>query len=120
MNLGHCPICYDGYEICKCTEKDYKKYYANLEKEKMKDHTTFTIKCTMKNRWIPHFLGMLKSMENLGRLGGSRWVRFYSDGDGDYRPKFEWDKELPEPKKPLKIEDVGQSPRSEGYDFDAG
>lgn len=50
--------------------------------------TTFTITCTMKDRWVPHFLGMLQYMEQLGGLGGSRKVTFYSDGDGDFRPKF--------------------------------
>jgi len=82
---------------------------------------TFTITCTIRDRWIPHFLGMLKKMEYLGNIGASRRITFYSDGDGDYRPKFEWDEgKLPEPAKPLKIEEPGQSTRSEGYDFDAG
>lgn len=54
---------------------------------KTKD-VTFTIKCTMRERWIPHFLGMLRYMEQLGNLGGSRKITFYSDGDGDFRPKF--------------------------------
>ena len=27
-------------------------------------------------------------MESLGNLGGSRWLCFYSDGDGNYRPKI--------------------------------
>ena len=93
----------------------------------------FTIKCKMNERWIPHFLGMLKSMERLGGLGGSRWVRFYSDGDGDYRPKFKWNLTfwekikilfgsadlLPKETSPRKIEYVGKT-KSDGYDFDAG
>ena len=45
----------------------------------------------MKDRWVPHFLGMLQYMEQLGGLGGSRKVTFYSDGDGDFRPKFSVD-----------------------------
>lgn len=80
----------------------------------------FTIKCRMSERWIPCFLGMLKSMQVLGNLGSSRWVRFYADGDGDYRPKFEWDESLAVPANPLKMEESRQSPRSDGYDFDAG
>src|SRR5690348_4857699 len=28
-------------------------------------------------------------MVNLGQLGGSRWVCFYSDGDGNFRPKID-------------------------------
>ena len=61
----------------------------------MKHETvTFNIKCTMNARWVPHFLAMLKYMQQLGGLGSSRKVTFYSDGDGDYRPKFEWDEKI--------------------------
>ncbi len=42
----------------------------------------------MRERWVPHFMSMLKYMEQLGGLGGSREVGIYSDGDGDFRPKF--------------------------------
>ena len=52
------------------------------------EETTFTIKCSMKQRWVPYFLGMLRYMEQLGGLGSSRKVTFYSDGDGDFRPNF--------------------------------
>lgn len=56
----------------------------------------------MNERWIPHFLSMIKYMERLGGLGSSRKVSFYSDGDGDFRPKFTFDPELlPEVKKPV-------------------
>jgi len=65
------------------------------------ENKEFTIKCKMNERWIPQFLGMLKLMERLGGLGGSRLVSFYSDGDGDYRPKFEWDETLSEPASPM-------------------
>lgn len=54
----------------------------------------FTIKVKMKDRWIPHFLGMLKYMQTLGNIGSSRTISFFSDGDGDFRPKFEWDIEV--------------------------
>ena len=80
------------------------------------ENKTFTIEVTMRERWIPHFLGMLQSMERLGKLGGSRWVRFFADGDGDYRPKFTWEKTLPTPSPPLKQID----PNGNWYDFDAG
>ena len=62
---------------------------------------TFTITCTMKDRWVPHFLAMLKYMQHLGGMGSSRVVAFYADGDGDFRPKFEWDKELPSDGNPI-------------------
>lgn len=63
----------------------------------MSDNIEFTIKCKMKERWVPHFIGMLKLMENLGCLGSSRDVCFCADGDGDFRPKFEFEGELPDP-----------------------
>lgn len=62
---------------------------------------TFTITCTMNERWIPHFLGMLKYMQQLGNLGSSRKVCIYSDGDGDFRPKFDWENNLPIPAKEM-------------------
>lgn len=52
------------------------------------DNVEFLIKCRMKERWVPHFCSMLKHMERLGGQGSSRKVSFYSDGDGDFRPKF--------------------------------
>jgi hypothetical protein len=55
----------------------------------------FIIEVEMKDRWVPHFLGMLRYMQVLGSIGGSRMVSFLSDGDGDFRPKFNWDSELP-------------------------
>lgn len=68
----------------------------------MKDEQTIEIKVTMRKRWIPHFLAMLKYMEQLGRLGSSREVTFYSDGDGDFRPKFKWDENLPSDAQAIK------------------
>jgi len=51
---------------------------------------TFLIKVTMRDRWIPHFIGMLKYMEQIGNIGASRRVSIYSDGDGDFNPKFKF------------------------------
>ena len=48
---------------------------------------------------------MLKYMEQLGGLGGSRKVSFYSDGDGDFRPKFKWSDHLPSDAKPVEDKD---------------
>lgn len=53
------------------------------------EEVTFTVTCTMRRRWAEQFLGMLKWFEMLGRLGGSRVIKFYADGDGDFRPAFE-------------------------------
>lgn len=61
------------------------------------DSIEFTVKCRMRKRWVPHFLGLLKVMQRLGGFGSSRWVHFFSDGDGDYRPTFEFDADLPSP-----------------------
>ncbi len=39
----------------------------------------------------------------LGNIGSSREVTFYADGDGDYRPKFDWmAKDLPKPDEGVK------------------
>ena len=54
----------------------------------------FTIQCEMKARWVPHFLAMLKYMQYLGSVGGSRQVSLYADGDRDFRPKFKWNTAL--------------------------
>jgi hypothetical protein len=55
----------------------------------------FNIRVKMQARWVPHFLAMLDYMAVLGRLGGSRRVCFYADGDGDFRPEFTWDVDVP-------------------------
>jgi hypothetical protein len=74
---------------------------------------TFTITCTMKERWIPHFLGMLGKMEQLGSQGSSRPVGIFADGDGDFRPKFKWEEGMPEEAKPIAGE-------KSGFFYDAG
>ena len=55
----------------------------------------FIIECEMKDRWVPHFLAMLKYMQQLGGMGSSRLVGIYADGDGDFNPRFKWDESLP-------------------------
>jgi len=55
------------------------------------DIVNFTVKCSMKSRWVPQFLTMLSYMEFLGDVGSSRQVALYADGDGDFRPKFDID-----------------------------
>lgn len=69
---------------------------------KMRDNVqTFNIQCTMKDRWVPQFLGMLSIMEYLGHIGSSRKVTLFSDGDGDFQPKFSWSDNLPAPAESL-------------------
>lgn len=72
----------------------------------MTDTVDFTIRVKMRRRWVPHFLSALKYMQQLGNLGGSRMVAIYADGDGDFRPVFEWsDDLLAEPVKPVRDQD---------------
>jgi len=59
----------------------------------------FTIEVDMQDRWVSHFLSMLKYMQQLGRIGATRRVGLLSDGDGDFRPKFKWSNELPDADK---------------------
>jgi hypothetical protein len=62
------------------------------------------IEATMRERWIPYFLSMLRHMEYLGKIGSSRKVSIFSDGDGDFQPKFEFNTDF-EIKKPVKDDD---------------
>lgn len=52
---------------------------------------TFNIEVTMEERWIDYFCSMLRYMEHCGDIGHSEILMFYSDGDGDFRPKFKID-----------------------------
>ena len=51
------------------------------------------IKAFIDERWVNDFCSMLKHMELCGNIGHSSVVAFHADGDGDFRPKFEFDKE---------------------------
>lgn len=48
----------------------------------------FTIEVEMNERWINTFCSMLKRMELNGNIGHSEWIALFSDGDGDFRPRF--------------------------------
>lgn len=54
----------------------------------------FNIKVKMNERWVNDFCSMLHYMQNCGDIGHSSVVGFYADGDGDFRPKFEFDHEF--------------------------
>jgi hypothetical protein len=54
----------------------------------------FTIKVKMRERWVPHFMSMLKYIEWLGSVGASRTVSIYADGDGDFQAAFDADIEF--------------------------
>ena len=60
----------------------------------MGNEVKFTIKCKMDERWVNDFCSMLKHMEKCGNIGHSSVVAFFSDGDGDFRPKFEINREF--------------------------
>jgi hypothetical protein len=47
---------------------------------------------------------LLKYIEYLGNVGGSRMISLYSDGDGDFRPKFIFNDKLKCKEKPIKDE----------------
>jgi hypothetical protein len=72
------------------------RYGYNENDEVVEEEITFTIKCTMRKRWAPQLVSMLKRMQYLGAIGSSRKTAIYSDGDGDFRPRFEVDQEFPE------------------------
>lgn len=54
----------------------------------------FNIKVKMDERWVNDFCSMLHYMQNCGDIGHSSVVGFYADGDGDFRPKFEFNREF--------------------------
>lgn len=86
----------------------------------MNDQVTFQVTVTMGRRWVPHFLGMLKTFQRLGSIAASRPVVFYADGDGDFNPKFEWTTDI----KPVEREEqklpLDPGPGRSGFFFDAG
>lgn len=59
----------------------------------MSKNVTIKIEATMNERWVDDFCSMLKYMQFCGNAGHSAIVAFYADGDGDFRPAFEFDRE---------------------------
>lgn len=77
------------------------------------DIVEFNVKCTMRADWAATFISMLKRMQYLGAIGSSRYMAFYADGDGTFRPKFDFDVDVPDgaehakfytPDRPIKVE----------------
>lgn len=60
------------------------------------DIVEFNVKCTMRADWAATFISMLKRMQYLGAIGSSRYMAFYADGDGTFRPKFDFDVDVPD------------------------
>ena len=67
----------------------------------MANKVKFTIECEMEERWKDYFLSFLKTMEFYGQAGHSELLGFYVDGDGDFRPKFEFKNTEYKPKLPI-------------------
>ena len=82
---------------------------------------TFSIKVTMKDRWVNDFCSMLDEMQRCGNIGHSAVIGFFSDGDGDFRPEFEFDRPYTRTDGYRKdnIPEVAELPRVEII-FDAG
>jgi hypothetical protein len=64
----------------------------------------FSIECEMPERWIPHFLAMLRYMQQLGMDKKSRIVSLYIDGENDMHPNFKWEISLNESAEPIQDE----------------
>ena len=81
----------------------------------------FNLKCKMKRRWANQFLSMLKRMQQYGSMGCSRVIGFYSDGDGDFNPKFTPDFDYTEV-KPVYDDDIAKDKKDAKCDvfYDAG
>jgi hypothetical protein len=60
-----------------------------------------TIDVEMEERWLTYFISMLEHMEYYGSIGGSRMIGFHCDGDGDFRPKFNFNTEIDTSKVPI-------------------
>lgn len=65
----------------------------------------FIINVEMEERWINHFASFLKLMELNGQIGHSELIAFYADGDGDFRPKFDFNINI-EKEEPRNITDI--------------
>ena len=80
------------------------------------NEVTFNIQVTMNERWVDDFCSMLKYMEKNGAIGHSSLVGFYADGDGDFRPHFDIDREF-DKKEGIPRERINGKPE---IMFDAG
>lgn len=90
-------VAHENYLRCRAFEEKTSDIIDNHD-------TSFVIKVCMSNRWIPHFLAMLKCIEHNGNVGHSSIVGIYADGDGDFRPNFIWSNELSSDVLPVKTD----------------
>ena len=74
----------------------------------MNEQKYHTLKITLERISLPQAIALkkiLEFMDYLGNIGSSRWVAFYADGDGDFRPdlkEFNYPLPIPETKKDVK------------------
>lgn len=62
----------------------------------MDEMVKLNLEITMPRRWAAPFVQMLDCMRWCSRVGASRTVAFFADGDGDFRPfDFKIDGEVP-------------------------
>lgn len=48
------------------------------------------ITADIPDRWVNCFCTFLKKLERNGRVGHSSTIGFFADGDGDFRPTFDF------------------------------
>lgn len=72
------------------TRAGYEKFNPKSVKKDKYDNVEFIIKCKMKERWVNQFCSLLKEMERNGSAGHTSVLAFMADGDGDFRPKFDF------------------------------
>ena len=63
----------------------HARWYGEFE-----DRSKVTMTIRLEGLTLPQaaaLRAMFERMRHLGGLGGSRWVAFYADGDGNFRPK---------------------------------
>ena len=51
-----------------------------------REMTKFNLEITIPTQYVNKFLQMLDCMRWCGKVGASRVVAFYADGDGNFRP----------------------------------
>ena len=71
---------------------------------KKSENVKFTVECEMPERWTPHFLSMLRYMQQLGVDKQARIISIYSDGADEFKPIFKWDISLKDVADPIQDE----------------
>lgn len=52
----------------------------------MSEIVKLNLEITIPKRWVNKFIQMFDCMRWCGKVGASRCLGFYADGDGDFRP----------------------------------